>query len=139
MKYLKKFNISESISESIIKDILLDLEDDGFKYKISWYGDLIPGKTNISFSSYPFLKIEISRSSRYLYSDIKDSIDRLSGYLESEGYRKINSYKSNISGTTYRHKYTNGDVQDNIRMVSIEIDYKFSSLKLLKSKSKFIN
>lgn len=96
-EFNKRFNnISEAVSETYIKDVLLDLTDEGFKYKISWSGNPVPGKMNkkgmlTSFASYPYLKIDITRSDKFTYNDVKDSVDRLSGYLESEGYTRLNN------------------------------------------------
>jgi hypothetical protein len=129
MKYLKPFNnISEAVSETYIKDILLDLTDEGFKYKISWSGNPVPGKMNkkgmlTSFASYPYLKIDINRLDKFTYNDVKDSVDRLSGYLESEGYTRLNIGKF----LNHPSDFTN----------NIQIEYKFSTLNLLKAKSRF--
>jgi hypothetical protein len=130
MKYLKRFNnISEAVSETYIKDVLLDLTDEGFKYKISWSGDPVPGKMNkkgmlTSFASYPYLKIDITRSDKFTYNDVKDSVDRLSGYLESEGYTRLNNM-----GRFFNYP---SDFISNI-----QVEYKFSTLGLMRAKSKF--
>lgn len=142
-EFNKSFNnLSEAVSENFIRDILLDLTDEGFKYKISWSGNPIPGKMNkkgslVSFAPYPFLKIEVSRPTNgYLYSDIKDSIDRLSSYLETEGYSRLGITMNSTGGRIYTAGRKDLD-HDDVRMFSTSIDYKFSTLGLLKAKSKF--
>ena len=110
MKRIIKYKLFEGNVNSrdlVINDIMLDLTDDGFKFNTKWFYDQDP----------PELRIAISKSSSFIYEDIRDTIDRLSGYLESIGY-STNSKSSIVSK-------------------SITIWYKFSSLSLLKAKSKY--
>jgi hypothetical protein len=89
MKYLKRFNEStetKSFDQSVIdecKDILLELEDVGFKTNISSYfssGVSIGKDHNKNWISFFF-----SRKSDFDYSDIEDVVERLKSYLSEFG------------------------------------------------------
>ena len=106
----RKFNnLSEAVSDGFIKDILLDLTDDGFKVKITWN----PPRNGVS--------IIITKEGRFTYNDIKDTIDRLSGYMNTEGFTPQTLSETNKSMSTNK----------------LDIIYRFSSLNLMKAKSKF--
>jgi len=73
MKYLRRFN--QNIDQSVIdecKDILLELEDNGFTTKISRVG-FQPGVT-----------FTLQRS-RFSYSDIEEVVERLKLFLSACG------------------------------------------------------
>lgn len=131
MKYLKRFdNLSESVSFDIIKDILLDLTDEGFIFKI---------RDNKERS---MVLVVLTKSDSFTYSDIGGCVNRLSGYMESEGYSIGESFADseefNPPGRfTYQRTLLNLK-KGNIRNTnSVEITYKFSPLTLMKSKSKY--
>lgn len=106
-KFNKKlWDRSEAVSDTTIEDILLDLSDMGFKSNILWS----PPRNNVT--------VTITKSKHFKYSDIEDTIKRLSGYMESEGF-------------TTDQRFVNVEIN------KININYKFSSLNLLKSKSKY--
>lgn len=123
-KEMEKFNksfrdISESVSDTTIHDILLDLTDEGFRFNINWN----PSRNgvDVSITKRPGSPGKYNRvvEPLFTYPDIKDSIDRLSGYMETEGFTTSQKFVNNQS--------TN----------KITIRYKFSSLSLLKAKSKY--
>ena len=82
MKYLKRFN-ENVFDQSVVdecKDILLELEDKGFKTNI---------KTNINNQQYNrivnlkknWIQFYFSRKEEFDYSDIEDVVERLKSYL----------------------------------------------------------
>jgi hypothetical protein len=86
MKYLKPYKIFEKISTEIIEDIrdlLIDLEDQGFEiiYK--------PFKDNKN------LQIKIINREKFTYSDIEFYIDRLVSYMDDEP-EKYKCAKNNV-------------------------------------------
>ena len=120
MKHLKYFNIDESVSNDTINDILLDLKDLKYSVKTRWHdyrGKSIERKKST-------LNISITNNESFLYSDIEETINRLSGYLESEGYSVSQDSKMDIQKWKIPHKI-------------FSIWYEFTSLTLLKSKSKY--
>jgi hypothetical protein len=95
MKYLKTYKIFESSNLQRIKqtceDILLELKDDGFEYKIiinDWIDDI-----NID-EDINWINIDVSKdcpdvSDLDLYwKEARDVFERLSNYLSSEGLEK---------------------------------------------------
>lgn len=85
MKYLKRFNESTEtkvLDQSVIdecKDILLELEDLGFKTNIHSYftsGVMIGKEHNKNWIQFYF-----SRKEEFDYSDIEDVVERLKSYL----------------------------------------------------------
>ena len=89
MKYLKRFNESTEtkiFDQSVIdecKDILLELEDKGFKTNISSYfssGVSIGKDHNKNWITFFF-----SRKQDFDYSDIEDVVERLKSYLSEFG------------------------------------------------------
>lgn len=98
MKYLKSYKIFESSNLQRIKqtceDILLELKDDGFDYKIiinSWDKDY----TNSSDEDINWINIDASKDCRDVsdldlyWEGAKDVFERLSDYLSSEGLEKF--------------------------------------------------
>jgi len=87
MRYLKRFNESK-LDQSIIddcKDILLELEDKGFRTNISSYfssGVSIGKDHNKNWITFFF-----SRKSDFDYSDIEDVVERLKSFLSEFGLK----------------------------------------------------
>jgi hypothetical protein len=86
MKYLRRFN--ENIDQSVIdecKDILLELEDNGFITSISSYfntGVSIGKEHNKNWIQFYFSKKE-----EFDYSDIEDVVERLKLFLSEYGLK----------------------------------------------------
>ena len=88
MKYLKRFNESTEtkvFNQSVIdecKDILLELEDKGFKTNISSYfsSGVSIGKDNKNWISFYF-----TRKEEFTYLDIEDVVERLKSYISDYG------------------------------------------------------
>ena len=83
MKYLKRFNESKVLDQSVIdecKDILLELEDIGIKTNIhsyindQQYNRIINLKKN-------WIQFFFNRKEEFNYSDIEDVVERLKSYL----------------------------------------------------------
>ena len=105
MKYLKRFNESK-FNQSIIddcKDIILELEDNGFETKISYHfkSDV---KTDDPWKSISFINKQVvditsntynknwitfyfSKKEEFNYSDIEDVVERLKSYLSECGLK----------------------------------------------------
>lgn len=84
MKYLKRFN-ENVFDKSVIdecKDILLELEDKGFKTNINSSGIQYITKGLKSWITFYF-----SRKEEFDYSDIEDVIERLKSYLSEFGLK----------------------------------------------------
>jgi len=83
MKYLKRFNEAKVFDQSVIddcKDILLELEDLGFKTNIGWYGI---GKDH----NKNWIQFFFSRKEEFDYSDIEDVVERLKSFLSEYGLK----------------------------------------------------
>ena len=79
MRYLKRFNESKQLDQSIVdecKDILLELEDIGIKTNIHSYLSYSPQKNNEKWIQFFF-----NRKEEFNYSDIEDVVERLKSYL----------------------------------------------------------
>ena len=82
MKHLKRFNESKVLDKSVIdecKDILLELEDIGFKTNIHSYfnsGVSIGKEHNKNWMQFYF-----TRKEEFNYSDIEDVVERLKSFL----------------------------------------------------------
>ena len=83
MRYLKRFNESKQLDQSIVdecKDILLELEDIGIKTNIhsyindQQYNRIINLKKN-------WIQFFFNRKEEFNYSDIEDVVERLKSYL----------------------------------------------------------
>ena len=84
MKYLKGYNENIESSEVEIiqscRDILLELEDEGFSININSYIKNIPSnKSNQNPSDW--IHFTLSKKSKFDYSDIEDVVERLKSYL----------------------------------------------------------
>jgi len=105
MKYLKRFNESK-FDQSIIddcKDIILELEDNGFETKIShhfksdvktddpWKSFSPINKRVVDITSNTYNKNWItfyfSKKEEFNYSDIEDVVERLKSYLSECGLK----------------------------------------------------
>jgi len=105
MKYLKRFNESK-FDQSIIddcKDIILELEDNGFETKIShhfksdvksddpWGVISFINKRVVDITSNTYNKNWItfyfSKKEEFNYSDIEDVVERLKSYLSECGLK----------------------------------------------------
>jgi hypothetical protein len=88
MKHLKRFNESKVLDKSVIdecKDILLELEDIGFKTNINSYfnsGVSIGKEHNKNWIQFYF-----TRKEDFDYSDIEDVVERLKSYLSEFGLK----------------------------------------------------
>lgn len=88
MKHIKKFRLFDELDKSAIdecKDILLELEDAGFKTNISSYfssGVSIGKDHNKNWITFFF-----SRKQEFDYSDIEDVVERLKSYLSEFGLK----------------------------------------------------
>ena len=101
MKYLKRFN-ENVFDQSVVdecKDILLELEDAGFKTNIHSYlanptgtqtirvvrsyNDINPGNKDLK----SWITFYFSRKSDFDYSDIEDVVERLKSYLSEFGLK----------------------------------------------------
>lgn len=94
MKYLNAFNrFNESVDFSSIRDILLDITDDGFKFNAIYQLPNLPPSKNKNAFGLPEIpnrmdvSVTITKKELFTYNDIEDTINRLSGYMESEGYK----------------------------------------------------
>lgn len=89
MKYIKRFNESTKtkvFNQSAIddcKDILLELEDKGFKTNIHSYfsSGVMCGKEN----KKDWISFFFNREKEFDYSDIEDVVERLKSYLSEFG------------------------------------------------------
>ncbi len=128
MRFLRSFN--ESVNFSIIRDILLDLTDDGFKFDVKWMPIQFFKKEIASGKNYKPLDIVVTLSrSEFTKSDIKGTIDRLSGYMESEGYLIDDGFGGG--------RDLDGKIGQIKKFMTVTIRYEFSPLSLMKAKSKF--
>ena len=98
MKYLRRFN--ESVDIDIIKDILLDLEDERFTIEVN------PRSREWRYNAYTEIIIKRSVSGHngglmgfeFIWRDIKDTIFRLMDYYYSENAKpEINNNKIVLS------------------------------------------
>lgn len=89
MRYLKRFNESKQLDQSVIdecKDILLELEDIGIKTNIhsyindQQYNRIINLKKN-------WIQFFFNRKEEFDYSDIEDVVERLKSYLSEFGLK----------------------------------------------------
>lgn len=121
MRYLRKYD--ESVTTIInpynppgnikygCEDILVDLEDEGFDVEINISGVWSESKRKTKAQ----IKIVITSGKSgksisdisFKYSDISETINRLSSYLESEGFSLLNIYG-------YRNNDTNLKSMDKI-------------------------
>jgi hypothetical protein len=111
MKHLKRFN--ESLDIDVLKDILLDLEDDRFTIEVN------PRSREWRYNDYTEIIVTRSVSGhngglmgfQFIWRDIKDTIFRLMDYYYSENDKpEINSNKivlSNKEKMAIKDLYTN--------------------------------
>lgn len=108
MKHLKKFESYEehlSLSLDIVKEICLELEDDGYDVNITnsskipdWAKDYLKKGFYVSHKDQS-ITIEISKLRSYFeYNDIKDTVERLikvlgQGELVDDSLKGRNSFK----------------------------------------------
>lgn len=88
MKYLKRFNESKVLDQSIVdecKDILLELEDIGIKTNIHSY--LSSGVSIGKESNKNWIQFFFNRKEEFDYSDIEDVVERLKSYLSEFGLK----------------------------------------------------
>jgi len=79
MKYLKRFN-ENVFDQSVVddcKDILLELEDKGFKTNIQSHLN----------KHYSYIQFFFNRKEEFDYSDIEDVVERLKSYLSEFGLK----------------------------------------------------
>ncbi len=79
MKYLKRFN-ENVFDQSVVdecEDILLELEDKGFKTNINSHLN----------KHYSYIQFFFNRNQEFDYSDIEDVVERLKSYLSEFGLK----------------------------------------------------
>ena len=87
MRYLRRFNESKVLDESVIdecKDILLELEDIGIETSVSYYlnyNDINPRNKGLP----DLIKIYFSKSGIFSYLDIEEVVERLKRFLSEWG------------------------------------------------------
>ena len=82
MKHLKRFNESKVLDQSVIddcKDILLELEDAGFKTNI--HSHFSSGVSIGKEHNKNWIQFYFSRKEEFDYSDIEDVVERLKSFL----------------------------------------------------------
>lgn len=102
MRYLKRFNESKVLDQSVIdecKDILLELEDKGIKTNVSSHFSLGVSKlTHLVNTLQPetllamvndknWITFYFNRKEEFDYSDIEDVVERLKSYLSEFGLK----------------------------------------------------
>lgn len=124
MKHIIYYRIFESIDFTTVRDILLDLTDEGYKFNIHSH----PNPTAREYKHVRNLDtiVTISKSSRFTLSDIRDCISRLSGYMETEGY--------NLNTTTDENRQP---IVLSEKINKAYFTYRFSPLALMRAKSKY--
>jgi hypothetical protein len=83
MKHLKRFNESKVFDQSVIdecKDILLELEDAGFKTNINSYFNNQQYDRIVNLEK-SWIQFYLSRKEEFDYSDIEDVVERLKSFL----------------------------------------------------------
>lgn len=129
MKHIIDYKLFESANSNIIGDILLDITDEGYKHSIRYdgYSTRYPhSSTNTDILIIIYGK-EIDRDVLSGYKErqsisqpgmkiIMPCIERLSEYMSSEGYHLSKTDKERTE---------------------ISFRYKFSSLSLMRAKSKY--
>jgi hypothetical protein len=131
MRYISRYKTFEKADTDLIGDALLDLTDDGFKYKIQernkiggTFGKNVEGRMGID--------VIITRSPEFTYNDIKDTVGRLSGYMDSEGYI------FSVQKCFRQHLHTEETcVKDDDKINRVILYYRPSTLALLRAKSKY--
>ena len=110
MKYLKRFNESNVSDLSVrddCKDILLELEDKGFRTNVHAHFSTTkePNKNWVTFY--------FSRKEEFDYSDIEDVVERLKSYLSEYGLsiqwigpKEYKEQKPTISSTVIMNPMT---------------------------------
>ena len=87
MRYLRRFNESKLLDESVIdecKDILLELEDIGIETSVSYYlnyNDINPRNKGLP----DWIQIYFSKSGIFSYMDIEEVVERLKRFLSEWG------------------------------------------------------
>ncbi len=123
MKHLKRFN--ESVNNEVIqniKDILIDLEDEGFI-------------TNVYHINNSDINVSISKPSSNgslpiieFYTHLKDYIIRLIDYTESESYQYFFRYSDSYKYTLYDidefEKLIKSGYLDNIKFIDMKFTLK---------------
>lgn len=90
MKYINPYNESLDRTKQLdviidnIKDILVDVEDDGFQVSI------------MPFYRQKFLLINIFQKRVFEFSEIKDSVSHLLSFMKEEGYDYNIQYYSDL-------------------------------------------
>lgn len=115
MKYLKPFNESvENDIKSDIEDILTELIDDGFRFKIS---DKLGWSDH---SNEDKIIVDIFKTDKYgfiylnnIFNDVKEVILRLTDYMNDQGYInyyfRLNGAKQYLTIDEYEKKINNND------------------------------
>lgn len=88
MKYLKRFNESKVLDQSVVdecKDILVELEDIGIKTNIHSYFNSGISVNKDGELNKNWIQFYFSRKEEFDYSDIEDVVERLKSYLSEFG------------------------------------------------------
>jgi len=106
MKYLKEYKIFESDfkfdGESLmedIKDLLIDLEDQGFEVYIEYYG-------KIQIKICKEVKSRSTNEDLFNYRDIEYYIDRVVSFLKDYGYERYVTDEKKIQTKSLTHPVT---------------------------------
>ncbi len=115
MKHLKKYNESNS-SDIVqnIKDILIELNDIGFKSKVEHSSNkFIPSCINVTIYKYDLFNSEFGEGGymRYQISDVIDTIFRLNSYLTDLKYKPSSIY---VIFQGKSHSYTLDELEDDL-------------------------
>jgi len=127
MKHIIGYELFESADFSIIRDILLDLTDDGFRFDTK-LNSVLRGKFA---SEKPDVVVTLTKN-EFTYNDIKETVDRLSGYMDTEGYRLY-------TGPSALDRFQSSNIMYSpLKKINrVDLAYKFSALNLMKAKSKY--
>jgi hypothetical protein len=126
MKYLKRFNESKVLDQSIIddcKDIILELKDNGFWVNISYHfkSDIKSDDGSKSFSvlnkqvvntnadkyNKNWITFFFSKKEDFDYSDIEDVVERLKSYLSECGLKgkQVESKQAKIKKIVIKNEF----------------------------------
>lgn len=120
MKHLKTYRLFESlnINEDELKDIMVDIEDDGFEvdyyhhpngYNTFFIKIVLPSRTGKTITG-PYTGETKVVADNYSWSEIKDNVNRLTSYIDSLGLK----YKFDMvdsSGKSHRVEIENDTIK----------------------------
>jgi hypothetical protein len=114
IKPFKLFESTEDLKHIVIEceDILLDINDEGFKTEISK-----------GTSPHDWILVNISKKEKFLVDDIKETVERLIEYLSKLGFKTYNSSDNypKIRSKGIMNPY-NFNVEYNLSITSIQFN-----------------